>query len=106
MSFLKKTFGKPDPEKDKQVEEDLAQIKAGKIKKIYPILKPGDWVGLKAGAIGQTFVGTPEAPILVAGFGYDTPSNFIFITTKDVEGKDTAFQKCRSKTFRFIRGSS
>ena len=50
MSFLKKTFGKPDPKKDKQVEEDLAQIKAGKIKKIYPILEPGDWVGLNVKA--------------------------------------------------------
>jgi len=90
MSFLKKLFGKSDPKKDKQVEEDLAQIKAGAINKIYPILKPGDWVGIKAGAIRETLLGTSEAPILVAGFGYDTPNNFIFLTTKDVEGKDTA----------------
>ncbi len=90
MSFLKKIFGKPDKEKDQQVEEDLARIKAGEIKKIYPILKPGDWVGIKAGAIRQTLLGTPEDPILVAGFGYDTPNNFVFLTAKDVEGKDTA----------------
>lgn len=90
MSFLKKLFRKPDNEKDNQVEESIARIKVGDIDKVYPVLKPGDWVGIKAGAIRETLLGTPEAPILVAGFAYNTPDNFTFLTAKDVAEKDTA----------------
>lgn len=90
MSFLKKLFGKSSNEKDNQVEESVASIKVGNIDKVYPVLKPGDWVGIKAGAIRETLLGTPEAPILVAGFAYNTPDNFTFLTAKDVAEKDSA----------------
>ena len=88
MSFFKRIFGNGNKEKDKQVEKDIEKIKSGEITKIYPILKPGDWVGIKAGAIKQTLIGTQEEPQLVVGFGYDTPSNFVFLMPKDLEGKD------------------
>jgi len=88
MSLFKRIFGKGNEESDKQVEKDLEQIEAGKITKVYPILKPGNWVGIQAGAIKQTLVGTQEEPLLVTGFGYDTPSNFVFLMPKDLENKD------------------
>ncbi len=88
MSFLKRIFGKGNAESDKKVEEDVAKIKSGEITKVYPILKPGDWVGIQAGALKQTLLGTQENPKLVVGFGYDTPTNFVFLMPTDLEGKD------------------
>lgn len=88
MSLFKRIFGKGNKETDKQVEKDIEQINSGEITKIYPILKPGNWIGIKAGAIKQTLLGTEEEPLLVVGFGYDTPSNFVFLMPKDLEGKD------------------
>jgi len=88
MSLLKRIFGNGNKETDKQVEKDIQQIESGEITKVYPILKPGNWVGIKAGAIKKTLIGTQEEPQLVVGFGYDTPSNFVFLMPKDIEGKD------------------
>lgn len=88
MGLFKKVFGKSTPAQDKVVEQEVEQIKSGDIQKIYPILKPGNWVGIQSGAIKQTIFGAPENPELVAGFGYDAPDNFIFLTHKDIEGKD------------------
>jgi len=88
MSLFKRIFGNGNKESDKQVEKDIEQIESGKITKVYPILKPGDWVGIKAGAIKQTLIGTQEAPQLVVGFGYDTPSNFVFLMPRDLKNKD------------------
>ncbi|MBK9254676.1 MAG: hypothetical protein IPM42_04250 [Saprospiraceae bacterium] len=73
---------------DKKVEKDLDLIQSGQVADIYPILKPGDWVGIKAGALKQTLFGSQEAPQLVIAFGYDAPDNFIFLMPKDIEGKD------------------
>lgn len=87
-NMLKKIFGSGDKESDQRVEEEVAKIEAGEITKVYPILKPGDWVGIKAGALKQTLIGTEEEPQLVIGFGYDAPSNFVFLMPKDLEGKD------------------
>jgi hypothetical protein len=88
MQILKRIFGKGNAESDKTVENAIEQIKAGEITKIYPILKPGDWVGIQAGALKQTLLGTQESPRLVVAFGYDTPSNFVFLMPPDLEGKD------------------
>lgn len=88
MGVFKRVFGKGNPESDKRIEDEVEQIKSGQITKIYPILKPGDWVGIKAGAIKQTLLGTQENPELVVAFGYDAPTNFVFLTPKDLEGKD------------------
>lgn len=88
MGLFKRVFGKEDPESDKRIEREIEQIKSGEITKIYPILKPGNWVGVKAGALKQTILGTQENPELVIAFGYDAPTNFVFLTPKDIEGKD------------------
>jgi hypothetical protein len=88
MGIFKRIFGKGNEESDKRVEQAIEQVKSGEVTKLYPILKPGDWIGVKAGCLKQTLLGTPEAPELVVGFGYDTPSNFVFLTQEDLEGKD------------------
>jgi hypothetical protein len=88
MGIFDRIFGHGDSESDKRVEKELEQIKSGVIKKIYPILKPGDWVGIKAGAVRKTLLGTPENPELVIAYGYDAPSNFVFLMPQDLEGKN------------------
>ncbi|MFY7843796.1 hypothetical protein, partial [Chryseobacterium gambrini] len=87
MGLFNRIFGKGDVESDKIAESDLQKIKSGEINKIYPILKPGDWVGIKAGALKQTIIGTQEEPELVVAFGYDTPDNFVFLMPHDLEEK-------------------
>ena len=96
MSFLKKIFGEnksdkkkefeviTDPVRNQKIESDLQAIKVGDVYKIYPILKPGDWIGIKAGALRQTIIGDKENPKLVVGFGYDAPNNFVFLKYSDV----------------------
>lgn len=66
-----------------QVNNDLDAIKSGIVNKVYPILKPGDWIGVKAGAVCQILVGTEENPNVVIGYGYDAPSNFVFLNFSD-----------------------
>ncbi|MCL5244273.1 hypothetical protein M4I21_00525 [Cellulophaga sp. 20_2_10] len=74
-------------------EEEIAklaeQAESGDYK-IYPILKPANWVGIKAGALKSNLIGSDEDGDLevVVGYGYDTPDNFIFLTKKDLEKKD------------------
>lgn len=88
MGLFNRIFGKGDAESDKRVASDIQKIKSGQVNKVYPILKPGDWVGIQAGALKQTLFGTQEQPELVVAFGYDAPSNFVFLMPKDLEGKD------------------
>lgn len=87
MGFLKQIFGKGDEKRAKQVEKQYEAIQSGEIDKIYPILKPGDWVGIKYGAIKTTLFGTPEDPQLVIGYGYDGPHDFIFLNQSDLASK-------------------
>lgn len=88
MGIFDRIFGNGDAESDKRVEKEIEQIKLGEIKKIYPILKPGNWVGIKAGAVRKTLLGTPDNPELVIAYGYDAPTNFVFLMPQDLEGKD------------------
>jgi hypothetical protein len=88
MGFFTRIFGQGDPEGDKRIEQEIEKIKSGEITKVFPILKPGNWIGIKTGALRKTLLGTQENPELVIAFGYDTPTNFVFLTTKDLEGKD------------------
>jgi len=81
----KTLFGKKKT--NEEVEKIKEQAESGD-HKIYPILKPGDWVGIKAGAIKQTLVGDEQSPQVVIGFGYDTPENFVFLTHQHLEKMD------------------
>ena len=78
----KTIFGK---KKSMDEMEKLKQAADSNDFQIYPILKPGDWVGIKAGAIWQTLVGPQDQPKVVIGFGYDTPENFIFLNQQHLE---------------------
>lgn len=55
---------------------------------IYPILKPGNWEGIRAGVLHQVLIGSPEAPELVLAFGYSTDKEFVFLTEEEVKGQD------------------
>jgi hypothetical protein len=83
MGFFKKIFGGDNTVSDKMAEKEIEQVQSGEIDMVYPILKPGNWIGVQAGAIKQTMLGTPENPELVIAFGYDAPANFIFLTHAD-----------------------
>ena len=105
MSFFKKLFGQndqaqdkktekkdfeviTDPERNKRFEDDLHKIKSGQVDKVFPILKPGDWIGIKAGALRQTLIGDKDNPKLVVGFGYDAPNNFVFLNYSDYQDRE------------------
>lgn len=81
----KTLFGKKKT--NKEVEKIKEQSESGN-HKIFPILKPGDWVGIQAGAIKQTIIGDEQNPKVVVGFGYDTPENFVFLTHQHLEKMD------------------
>lgn len=79
-----------------KAEELSKQKKSGKYK-IYPILKPGNWVGIKAGALYQIIAGKDEDPEVVLGYGYNTPTDFIFLTYKDLEKRN--IEEIRQEAF-------
>ncbi len=81
----KTLFGKK--KSDAETEKIIEQTESGK-HKIYPILKPGSWPGIKVGAIRQTLVGDEQNPQVVVAFGYDTPENFVFLTNEHLEKMD------------------
>jgi len=73
----------PLPEKlEKEISENMSE------NSYFPILKPGDWVGITHGAVRQTLIGDPEKPELVIGFGMDTPENFVFLMRSDEKKLD------------------
>ncbi|CAB1249178.1 hypothetical protein Q5N41_18525 [Vibrio cholerae] len=74
---------KPLPEKlEKEISKNMSESS------YFPMLKPGDWVGITHGAVHQTLIGEPEKPDLVIGFGMDTPENFIFLMHSDEDKLD------------------
>jgi len=83
----------PLPEKLKEIVEQKVTED-----QYFPILKPGDWIGIKYGAVHTRLLGSEEQPELVLGFGYDTPDNFIFLTEKNHQKIDvqTAIKKAYS----------
>ncbi|NTS77529.1 hypothetical protein HR060_11710 [Catenovulum sp. SM1970] len=74
---------KPLPKNlEKEISTDI------KKRTFFPIIKPGDWAGIKHGAVYSTLVGSEDVPKVVIGFGYDTPDNFIFLTHQDSKRLD------------------
>ena len=70
-----------------ELEKIIEQTKQSD-QKIYPILKPGHWVGLKAGALNSNLINSENGPKVVIGYGIDTPDNFVFLTKKHLETMD------------------
>lgn len=81
----KAIHGKENPQE--AVKKIIAQTKQSD-QKIYPILKPGSWVGLKAGALNSNLINSENGPKVVIGYGIDTPDNFVFLTKKHLETMD------------------
>lgn len=89
MGLFKRIFGKADKEREISVEKDVQKIKSGINSKVYPILKPGSWVGIKAGCLFQTLLGSNEKPELVIAYGYNGDNNFVFLTHDDLKDRDS-----------------
>lgn len=86
MSIFKRIFGKENPEPVKPEVKKQEPAKSVQKRKVYPILKPGDWVGLRVGSLNWVMFGSDEDPKLVVAYGYDTPENFVFLMPRDLEG--------------------
>jgi len=76
------------PEKTPEEIAKIVEQTKSNDTKIYPILKPGDWVGLKAGALNSTLIPSEDGAEVVIGYGMDTPDNFVFLTKKHLETMD------------------
>jgi hypothetical protein len=87
MSFLKKIFGTHSKEQQQKVEKDVERIQGASKPLVYPIFKPGNWVGIKYGSVFVPFVGQPEQPDVVIAYGYDAADNFVFYTKDMLKGK-------------------
>ena len=72
-------------EKGKEVLEEVQNFDKSN-SKIFPILKPGNWNGLKYSA-HRIILGDENDPQLVIAYGYNLPSSFSFLTVKDLERK-------------------
>lgn len=81
----KKLIGKDKT--PQEIEAIKKEAESGR-HKIYPILKPANWAGIKAGALKQTFIGSKENPQIVIGYGYNTPENFVFLTHQHLKKMD------------------
>ena len=96
MSFLKNLFGGSPAG---NVKETTTEKKENK-KLIYPILKPGDWVGIKSGAMYRVLIGNDQNPQVVVGYGFETPENFEFLTFQDL--KEYPGDTAHSESFKNI----
>jgi len=76
------------PEKTPEEIAKIVEQTENSDQKIYPILKPGDWVGLKAGALSSTLIPSEDGAEVVIGYGMDTPDNFVFLTQQHLETMD------------------
>ena len=73
--------------KEKSQENIIEQTKNSN-HNIYPILKPGYWVGLKTGAINSNLINTEARRKVVIGYGINTPDSFVYLTQKHLKSMD------------------
>ncbi|MBP1840568.1 DUF1444 family protein [Formosa algae] len=76
------------PEKTPEEIAKIVEQTENSDKKIYPILKPGNWVGLKAGALSSTLIPSEDGAEVVIAYGMDTPDNFVFLNKQHLETMD------------------
>ncbi|MDW5289658.1 DUF1444 family protein [Formosa sp. PL04] len=76
-------------EKSQEEIEKIIEQTKNSDQKIYPILKPGNWIGLRAGAINSNLIQTEAGPKVVIAYGMDTPDNFVFLTQQHLETMDS-----------------
>ncbi|WP_299779055.1 DUF1444 family protein [uncultured Formosa sp.] len=77
------------PEKTPEEIEKIVEQTKNSDQKIYPILKPGNWVGLRAGALNSNLIQTEAGPKVVIAYGVNTPDNFVFLTQQHLETIDS-----------------
>jgi hypothetical protein len=77
-----------DKSGQEKIKRDIELIDSGEINKIYPVLKPSSWIGVKSGALYRAFFGTKDDSGVVIGFAYNATSNFVFINESEVIGSD------------------
>lgn len=66
------------PEKlKKEIDENISESS------YFPVLKPGDWVGIAHGSVHQTLLGEPDKPELVIGFGME--GNYVESLSKSLK---------------------
>ena len=88
-------------EKSQEEKEKIIEQTKNSDQKIYPILKPGNWVGLKAGALNSNLIQTEAGPKVVIAYGMDTPDNFVFLTQQHLETMDQ--KEITNEAFRNLR---
>jgi len=69
-------------------------------KVIFPILKPGNWIGIEHGAIHTILCGPEDSPDVVIGYGYDTPDQLVFLMSNDI--KDTDMNEMIENSYKKI----
>ena len=96
------------PEKTPEEIEQIVEQTKNSDQKIYPILKPSNWVGLTAGALRSALLpAAGGAHGVVVGYGMDTPDNFVFLTKQHLETMDAkqitkeAFENLENYTTEF-----
>ncbi|WP_143695512.1 hypothetical protein [Vibrio coralliilyticus] len=67
-------------------------------KDYYPLLKPGDWMGIETGSVYQVLLGSNEDPKLVIAYAAETPSNYFFLDGD----KEIDLQEAASNAFKNI----
>ncbi|WP_179350026.1 DUF1444 family protein [Winogradskyella pacifica] len=88
-------------EKSQEEIEKIIEQTKNSDQKIYPILKPGNWVGLRAGALNSNLIQTEAGPKVVIAYGMDTPDNFVFLTQQHLETIDA--KEITNEAFRNLR---
>ncbi|MCU0439048.1 MAG: hypothetical protein MUC49_14215 [Raineya sp.] len=86
MEILKKD-SEDNSELNKKIQQDVENVASGNFNKIYPILKPGDWIGTKTSTLKHILVGSQDDPKIVVAFGYDAPNSFVFLMSQDLKDK-------------------
>lgn len=90
MSFFKNLFGKSgnpgntsQPASGQQSATDSQSNTLPNneppTRKVFPVIKPGNWEGITQGAVKQTIIGTYDDPVIITAFAYDDPGNFSFV---------------------------
>ncbi|AUC77606.1 DUF1444 family protein [Olleya sp. Bg11-27] len=75
-------------EKSQEEIDKIVEQTKNSDQKIYPILKPGNWVGLRAGALNSNLIQTEAGPKVVIAYGMDTPDNIVFLTQQHLKTMD------------------
>ena len=75
-------------EKSQEEIDKIVEQTKNSDQKIFPILKSGNWVGLRAGALNSNLIQTEAGQKVVIAYGMDTPDNIVFLTQQHLKTMD------------------